>query len=301
MRILFATDGSRGALAAGEFLRSLAFAQDIPAQVHIVTVTDTQNGDALLGNARASLKDLPVSVTTETLPGGSTAATIDAILAAGDAMAADLILLGATGHSAIAQFFVGSVADSVARRAHRSVLLVRPNTGTGQESAIVGVDSSASSRAAVLWAAGVFPLPSTCALHLVAVVPSQTWTNFAVPSDVDPSDPTLTHEVIRVQTVDEERHRAESHLKTLAGEATAAANSADTARQITTAVRQGIPADELIHAAEEGNASLIVVAAQGHTVIDRILIGSVSERVLRHSACSVLIVRTPPQGERSTQ
>jgi nucleotide-binding universal stress UspA family protein len=287
MRILYATDGSEGAHAAGEFLRGLAVPPD--THVHIVTTTDAPEGDALLLAARDRLEGLPVTVTTEGLPGGSTAAAIEAIVAAGDVLDADFIVVGDSGLPAVIRLFISSIAEGVARSARRSVLVVRPGGGTAPESAVVGVDSSARSRDAVLWTARTFPLPPDCALHLVAAVPSRTWTKFLVPSDEDPS---VMHEVIRVQTVDEERERALACMDSLARETRAPAAEGATARQVTTSVRQGTPADELIHAAHEAGASLIVVGDHEHSVLDRIYIGSVSEGVLRHAPCSVLIVKT---------
>jgi nucleotide-binding universal stress UspA family protein len=53
----------------------------------------------------------------------------------------------------------------------------------------------------------------------------------------------------------------------------------------------GNPAVELVRIADEHSAGLIVVGSQGLSGIERFLLGSVSERVLRHAHCSVLIVK----------
>jgi nucleotide-binding universal stress UspA family protein len=293
MRILFATDGSEGARAASQFLRGLALPGD--ARIHIVTVTETQDVDALLQAAAADLEGLAATVTTEALFGNSTPSAIEAILAAGDALEADFIVVGADGHPAVIRLFTGSVADGIARRAHRSVVIVRPDSGSRLEAGtvVVGIDSAPRSRDIVLWTSRLFPLPPSCALRLVAVVPSQTWTKFVVPSPSDPTDPSLRHETIRIMTLDQERERAESWMESLAREAGSAAADGDTSRQITTEVRQGTTADELIRAAAEAKAALIVVGSHDRTAIDRFLLGSVSEGVLRHSPCSVLISKLP--------
>jgi nucleotide-binding universal stress UspA family protein len=44
-------------------------------------------------------------------------------------------------------------------------------------------------------------------------------------------------------------------------------------------------------AAEERGVDLIAVGSQGLSAIERSIMGSVSEKVLRHAHCSVLIVR----------
>jgi nucleotide-binding universal stress UspA family protein len=53
----------------------------------------------------------------------------------------------------------------------------------------------------------------------------------------------------------------------------------------------GNPAVELVRIADEHSAGLIVVGSHGLSGIERFLLGSVSERVLRHAHCSVLIVK----------
>lgn len=289
MRILYATDGSAGALAAADFLRGLSFRAD--ASIHVVTVSDAPDREAVLGAARERLAGLSASVTTEALSGNSTAPAQDAILRASEAIGADIIVLGSSGHSSLAQFFVGSVAGGVARHAHCSVLMVRAGSKAGLTSAVIGVDSSPRARSAVLWAAGTLPLPLACELRLVAVVPSETWTTFRVPSETDPTNPALAHETIRVQTLEEERQRAESWMASLVREAHRATTGNDKLRSVMTEVRQGNRVDGLLQAAEDAGAGLIIVGTKERTLLERFFISSVSERVLRHAPCSVLIIR----------
>lgn len=56
-------------------------------------------------------------------------------------------------------------------------------------------------------------------------------------------------------------------------------------------VRNGDPALQLDLAAEEHGADLVVVGARGHTVTHRLLLGSVSTRLLHHAGRPVLVVR----------
>jgi nucleotide-binding universal stress UspA family protein len=53
----------------------------------------------------------------------------------------------------------------------------------------------------------------------------------------------------------------------------------------------GNPAAEIITAAEERDADLIVVGHRGRSAISRFIEGSVSDRVVRHATCDVLVVR----------
>jgi nucleotide-binding universal stress UspA family protein len=61
---------------------------------------------------------------------------------------------------------------------------------------------------------------------------------------------------------------------------------------ITPCVRTGDPAHEIVAAAREWGADLIVVGTHGRQGIGRVFLGSVAETVLRHAPCAVLVI--PP-------
>jgi nucleotide-binding universal stress UspA family protein len=56
-------------------------------------------------------------------------------------------------------------------------------------------------------------------------------------------------------------------------------------------VRTGDPAVQLELGAEENGADLVVVGALGHSLAHRVLLGSVSTRLLHHARRPVLVVR----------
>lgn len=56
-------------------------------------------------------------------------------------------------------------------------------------------------------------------------------------------------------------------------------------------LREGDPAFEIIHVAETEGYDLIVVGHRGLSPIKAFLLGSVSNRVVSHAPCSVLVVR----------
>ena len=60
-----------------------------------------------------------------------------------------------------------------------------------------------------------------------------------------------------------------------------------------TAVEEGDPKSKIIDQAMQWNAELIVVGSHGRKGVDRFLMGSVAEGVVRHAHCSVEIVRMP--------
>jgi nucleotide-binding universal stress UspA family protein len=59
-----------------------------------------------------------------------------------------------------------------------------------------------------------------------------------------------------------------------------------------TAVRIGPPAWKICDAAEEHGADLIITGTHGRTGLQRVLMGSTAEQVVRHAPCSVLVAPT---------
>jgi nucleotide-binding universal stress UspA family protein len=56
-------------------------------------------------------------------------------------------------------------------------------------------------------------------------------------------------------------------------------------------VQIGSPLTEIVNAATEWPADLIVIGSHGRAGIRRALLGSVAEGVMRHAPCPVLVVR----------
>ena len=62
---------------------------------------------------------------------------------------------------------------------------------------------------------------------------------------------------------------------------------------ITTTVIEGSPKNVILEEAETFGADLIIVGSHGYGVVERFLLGSVSQAVALHAKCSVEIVRIP--------
>ena len=56
-------------------------------------------------------------------------------------------------------------------------------------------------------------------------------------------------------------------------------------------LRVGVPTKEIVAAADEEKARMIVIGTHGRSGLDRLLLGSVAERVIRRASCPVLTVR----------
>ncbi|MBK04243.1 MAG: universal stress protein [Deltaproteobacteria bacterium] len=60
----------------------------------------------------------------------------------------------------------------------------------------------------------------------------------------------------------------------------------------TVCLREGKPEQEIVEYAKESGADMIVMGTHGLTGLNRWVLGSVAEYVVRHSSCAVLTVRT---------
>ena len=61
--------------------------------------------------------------------------------------------------------------------------------------------------------------------------------------------------------------------------------------QIETQVAVGHPAEEIIRKAEQNHVDLIVLGHRGTSPIEDLTLGSVSEQVLNHAPCPVMVTR----------
>jgi universal stress protein A len=66
------------------------------------------------------------------------------------------------------------------------------------------------------------------------------------------------------------------------------------------AVEKGEVRSTIFDSAADYSADLIVLGSHGHTGLERLLLGSVAESVVRHAKCSVLVVRKKPLNSPSS-
>jgi nucleotide-binding universal stress UspA family protein len=304
MRVMLAFDGSAGAEAARDLMAHLPW----PPGTAITVVTALeQHADpfaALGGMAPPSadeaesvlLADLQEMLRSAAEPLRRVAAQVDTRVARGrpasalldeaHALQPDLIVIGNRGHGPFATVLLGSVSTEVVDHAPCPVLVARaPHVGR----MIVGADGSASAQRAMEVIAH-WPIFRGLPARVVAVrPPSSSWAGSMgaafYPSWVDAPEPEADR---RNGLLREMASRAEGQL--------AAAGLLTSSE-----VRAGDPAEQLILAAREDGADLIVVGSRGLSMLPRLVLGSVARKVLLHAEVSVLIVREPREHERSTQ
>ena len=87
-------------------------------------------------------------------------------------------------------------------------------------------------------------------------------------------------------TPGEAQRAAEDAVSAVKAEAT----NADV--DIDTVIREGTPHEEILAYADEANVDMIVLGTQGRSGLDRVIVGSVAEQVLRNADAPVVTVRT---------
>jgi len=76
-------------------------------------------------------------------------------------------------------------------------------------------------------------------------------------------------------------------------------NEAAPAASVKEVVRTGSPYHEIVEAADEHHADLIILGTHGRTGLAHLLLGSTAELVVRHADCPVLVVRERKQAPAS--
>ncbi len=97
-------------------------------------------------------------------------------------------------------------------------------------------------------------------------------------------------------TAELEKTARENAEKTVADSAKRVREFAGSAgADISTDVLFGSPDSRIVETAEEWKADLIIVGSHGYSRWERLLLGSVSDSVVHHAPCSVLVVRVQPE------
>jgi len=177
---------------------------------------------------------------------------------------AGLIVLGSRGHSAVINL-LGSVSAAVSAHAQCPVVVVRGRPDATAPIA-VGVDGSATSEAALAFAAGEAAIRGVPLLIIRAWKPAGgLWAE----------SPIVTHGVTA---------REREPFDDLA----AAWREKFPRLDITAEAVVEHPAEALTQLS--ATAQLLVVGSRGRGALRGMLLGSVSQHLLRHSACDVAIV-----------
>jgi len=176
------------------------------------------------------------------------------------AAGAGLMALGHRGLSDLDRFFLGSVSTQVTLHAPCSVLVVKQPPRPIRRVLLAVDGSKASNRALHFLLREMRPTNG----NRTEVVILHVMPPFAY-SQVAAAGMALTYRYARKLAADGYR--------------------------VKESFKPGHPAEEIVKAAKSLRADLVVAGAKGLGAVGRFLLGSVSSRLVRHSPCSILVVR----------
>ena len=175
----------------------------------------------------------------------------------------DLLVLGSSGHTGIAEMFLGSTAAELVSIGGRPVVVTRPGPVDGR--VVVGVDGSDTSAEAIAYAF------SFAERHGREVLAIHAW------NDVGWAElPQQDWDHVRVD------------LAKLLEEQLAPHRTRHPDVHVAQEVAFDAPARALLQAAD--GAALVVVGSHGRGAVKRAILGSVSHAVLHNAPCPVAVV-----------
>ncbi|AMV33555.1 Putative universal stress protein [Pirellula sp. SH-Sr6A] len=185
----------------------------------------------------------------------------------------DLIVLGATGHTKIDRFLLGSVSDFVATHAKCSVLVARSQMleelKQHELRICVGIDDSdRSSNAFSKFCEAGWTVPAQVDFVGVVRLP---YTYSDIPIAIDTSNSKKSMQAKLAQTVVQCQHRFP-----------AASIHVEEANHV---------GDTLVRFATKHHSDLMMLGDTGKGLMGRFLLGSVTRYVLRNAPCSIWISR----------
>lgn len=283
-RILFPTDGSDCAERARR--HALYLVDHFDASLHVIHVEEREveltdvvkisEADLLadlhdMMGDRSPLAEARVQEHTVAYPSAA-----GGILTYGVEHDVDLMVLGTHGKRGVRRLMLGSVAEEVVRNASCPVVTVGrgaiPPEGMEGGTMLVPVDFSEHQGRLlehVRELAPVYDMDVTV-LHVVEMegVPDAYGVYSSLP---DPGKLGARAE----EALDEE-------MESLRADGI----------NVSVAVKSGHPGDQILTYAEENDAAFITIATHGRTGLERMLMGSVAEKVIRRAPCPVCTVKS---------
>jgi nucleotide-binding universal stress UspA family protein len=247
-----------------------------------------KEGQSYLDGMRRRLSTVADIAMSFALLDGLAASTINRHAVAAKA---DLIVMTTHGRGPLARIWLGSVSDELVRHACIPILFVSPHeteADVGRDALfdriIVPLDGSILAEQIL---ATVTPFASATQVEIMLVRVVQQWlqTRYAAGGKrVGGLRPSLRNQL---QVIDEqERNNAAKYLERMAKQL-----REDSLVVTTRVLTQQSPASAILNCATAQKNALIAMATHGHGGLKRLLVGSVTDKVLRGGRVPVLVQR----------
>ncbi len=278
-KMLVAIDGSESSMHA--LKESFKLARNEKSWITVVSVVPEYKGDldlVAVGNVMASMRkpceDALHKAEELAKAEGALIKTVceegephERIIDLAEAENCELIVMGRRGLSRLERALVGSVTARVIGHSHIDVLVVPSTTEIGWKKILLATDGSKYSKAAaerVIDFAGEY----RGELRVVSVVD--------VPAEFYGEAPDAVEDLIK---------KAKGYVEDVKRQAEASGIKTETF------VREGEAYKAILDLAKEQNANAIVMGSHGRTGLKRLLMGSVTEKVIGYASCPVLVVK----------
>ena len=196
---------------------------------------------------------------------------IEAITLQADAIAADLLVLGARGEGFLRQLMLGSTASRLLRKTRHPVLIVKQAPHETYRRVLVAIDFSPASLAALHLVRALLPDAALVLLHAVEI-PFAGKMQYA---NVDP-------DIIQ-------RYRIQAQLEGMQKLRDLAQRESLPEAETQLLALHGNAPQLILEQEQEQDCDLIVVGKRGVNMLEALLLGSTTEHVLMEAQGDVLV------------
>jgi nucleotide-binding universal stress UspA family protein len=187
----------------------------------------------------------------------------------------DLIAAGTKGHGIFNEILVGSVTGSLVSLSKVPVLVVKePPESTNLKKILVAYDGSPHSKNALNWAIDL-SLSSSAQVAAVKVF------DLSPLYDVNGDDSSRSM-ITALEKIHQEDQKMMDEVVAI---------GQNRGVKVTGEIIQGNIAEGILEYAKSGNFDLIVAGTKGHSVIDELLLGSVTRKLVSLAQMPVLVVK----------
>lgn len=196
---------------------------------------------------------------------------LDAVPQAADDMDAGLIVVGARGAGFLRRLVLGSTAERLLRRTTRPLLIVRGLAHAPYRRALLSVDFSPWSPAVLAMARQVAP-QARCVLFHAFQVPFEEKLRFAGVAD----------DVI-------DKYRTQARADAMRQLGALARDAGFKPSEWDACIVEGDPSMRLVEQEQAQDGDLVVIGKHGHSMVEDLLLGSVTKHVLAEGVADVLV------------